>query len=401
MDWEFIKPPKVDKYFQLMEGYDWKIPLFYLPIIYFDIFNLLFKLENSLRIFVYYVLRCSFKQGWGNTQISDTDESTLTKLFKQRRSEHDKYGYLNLGSNNPMLYLTLNELFSIITKESFRQYFGKYISGSLNVWDQKFGEIKAIRNNLTHFRKVGQKDLERIKMTVEDLDESLLAVFRELFDVEAFKKYDISRPEGLLAAWDFLLGRANNSILSLETSRLDSVVKLSIETKTKVVAINQYSPVELFIDYFTIDLTRLYTFLSGILPHVIYFTHDAQIGPLKDKHDRFSGEMSLFEICLFFDINEFQKNYAGLFSIIKDMLDQIESDCSTLDKNLGNRLKILSPFCCNLREDWHHVTEPTNVPKERCIEDWSGLSFGGDSLIDFRSFPWIEETILCDPHTIK
>jgi len=101
--------------------------------------------------------------------------------------------------------------------------------------------------------------------------------------------------------------------------------------------------------------------------------------------------MSSFEICLFFDKIEFQSNYQGIFSTIKDLLNEIESDCHAIDENTKKPPKIYLSFCCNLLDDLDFITEPILTLEERHIEDWSGLSFGGRSFIDFRQFPWLEE----------
>ena len=62
------------------------IPESWLLLHYYEALNILFRMENALRIFVYVVLKNKFHEKWADTTIETTDEeqSTIAKVAARR-----------------------------------------------------------------------------------------------------------------------------------------------------------------------------------------------------------------------------------------------------------------------------------------------------------------------------
>ena len=120
MKWESEKHIENNKY---------DIPGNWLHIEYFEALNLLFRIENSLRVFVYIILKNEFKEKWTNLSITSDDEekSTIGAIAKRRLSQDNNYAYLGYSINSPLLHLTSGELIRIITSDSYWKYFKKYL----------------------------------------------------------------------------------------------------------------------------------------------------------------------------------------------------------------------------------------------------------------------------------
>jgi hypothetical protein len=55
------------------------IPERWVYLLYYEAFNLLFRIENALRVFVYIVLKNEFREKWGDCQVTaDDDQGTIT-----------------------------------------------------------------------------------------------------------------------------------------------------------------------------------------------------------------------------------------------------------------------------------------------------------------------------------
>ena len=98
MDWK--KPSLLNE-----NAYD--LPGNWLLIHYFEAINVLFRVENALRIFVYIVLKVTFKDKWKDLSITSDDEenSTINAIAKRRLSQDKNYAYLGYIISNPLLYL--------------------------------------------------------------------------------------------------------------------------------------------------------------------------------------------------------------------------------------------------------------------------------------------------------
>ena len=141
------------------------IPYNWIHIHYYDALNTLFRLENSLRVFVYVVLKNRLFDKWSTINVTsdDANPTTIGAIAKGRRNQARDYGYLGYDINCPVMYLTSGELIRIITDDSYWNYFNSYFPASKQIIRHKLDEIGVIRNSLAHFRPLRSDDVEVIK----------------------------------------------------------------------------------------------------------------------------------------------------------------------------------------------------------------------------------------------
>lgn len=132
---------------------------------YFEALNVLFRIENSLRVFLFIVLKTIFEEKWLdiNVMSDDAEQATIAKIAKQRKAQSKSFGYLGYVIPCPLMYMTSGELIRIITSDAYWKHFGKYFLGSKGIITNKLEEIGAVRNALAHFRPIKHDDVELIK----------------------------------------------------------------------------------------------------------------------------------------------------------------------------------------------------------------------------------------------
>ena len=143
----------------------YNLPGDWLRIEYFEALNILFRIENSLRVFVYIILKNEFQDKWKDLSITsdDAETSTLGSIAKKRLSQDKNYAYLGYVLNSPLLHLTSGELIRIITSDSYWKLFKSYFPGSKDIMKNKLDEIGNVRNSLAHFRPIKKGDIELVK----------------------------------------------------------------------------------------------------------------------------------------------------------------------------------------------------------------------------------------------
>lgn len=142
-----------------------KIPNSWLRIHYYEALNILFRIENALRVFVYIILKNEVHGKWIDLNITsdDSEQGTISSIAKKRLSQAENFGYLGYSIKCPIMSLTSGELIGLITSESYWKYFKGHFMGSKEIIKNKLNELGAIRNSLAHFRPIKQHDVEVIK----------------------------------------------------------------------------------------------------------------------------------------------------------------------------------------------------------------------------------------------
>lgn len=147
------------------EGGATTIPDYWIRIHYYEALNTLFRIENSLRIFVYIVLKNRLFDKWFTIHITsdDANPGTIATIAQRRRNQAQDFGYLGYDINCPVMYLTSGELIRIITHQNYWNYFRPCFPASKQIVKHKLDEIGVIRNSLAHFRPLKTDDVEVIK----------------------------------------------------------------------------------------------------------------------------------------------------------------------------------------------------------------------------------------------
>jgi len=141
-----------------------EIPSRWLALHYYEALNILFRIENALRVLVYVVLKNELGDDWKNAAVSTDDgSSSIAAVTKKRMSQADNFGYLGLPTASPLMYLTTGELVKLILADAYWKYFAKHFAASKAVLEIKFGEINTIRNAFAHFRAISPNDVATVK----------------------------------------------------------------------------------------------------------------------------------------------------------------------------------------------------------------------------------------------
>jgi hypothetical protein len=146
---------------------NFKIPERWLHIYYYEAFNILFRFENALRLFVYVVLKRQLGKDWDLAALGDG--IAIRTETKKRIHQAREHGYLGYEVSSPMLFLNSGELTQIITSEVYWKYFAPFFRASKAIVLTKLQEIGTVRNSLAHFRPIKQDDIDLIKQNSKHL----------------------------------------------------------------------------------------------------------------------------------------------------------------------------------------------------------------------------------------
>jgi len=168
----------------------WTVPLATIPLRYFDVYNSLFEFENYLRMFVYAALKAQYGRGWdlrpvGSRSMEDEPQGesaadTIRSMAKQRIASLRKYSYVGEMSKIPIMYLDFDELAGLTQDMRNRPVFQPILRGAVETFGHKLDEVRVIRNNLAHFRKVTEDDFERLKRDLADIEPAIQDYLREI-----------------------------------------------------------------------------------------------------------------------------------------------------------------------------------------------------------------------------
>jgi len=160
----------------------YQVPERWLHIHYYEALNILFRVENSLRVFVYVILKNNLYDEWFKAIIPGPEGSTGTieSIAKKRMSQAKTFGYLGYEVTCPIMHLSSGELINIIISEAYWKHFSPYFKASKEIITNKLEEIGAIRNSIAHFRPIKTDDVEVIKQNAKHalmaIEECLLAM---------------------------------------------------------------------------------------------------------------------------------------------------------------------------------------------------------------------------------
>lgn len=165
----------------------WNIPLNYPHPRHYDAFASVFRLENTLRLLVFLRLKAGRGGGWLDSPVRNGSSKTLRSIFRQRYETARTHGYIGRMSQVPMMYLDLGDLIDLITHDANRPLFSRTFRSSLTVLRPKLEEVRAIRNNLAHFREVSEDDIKILEQIWRQLGPDILRNLLEVTDSRSYK----------------------------------------------------------------------------------------------------------------------------------------------------------------------------------------------------------------------
>ncbi|MCW0459330.1 hypothetical protein NB717_000398 [Xanthomonas sacchari] len=145
------------------------IPRDWIFLHYYEALNLLFRIENSIRVFAYSVLKTSLGPAWADANISsdDSEQGSIQSIGRRRLRQAKQFGYLGYVSPCPLLYLSMGELVQLMFSDAYWKHFATHFAGRKEIMKVKLDEIIAIRNSFAHFRPLREDDIDVIRQNAK------------------------------------------------------------------------------------------------------------------------------------------------------------------------------------------------------------------------------------------
>jgi hypothetical protein len=410
---------------------EFSIPEDYLPTQYFDVFNTLHRYENKLRVFTYSILKAARGRDWTSSVVKgDVIErnNTIEGVFKKRRNQLSEYGHISELPNVPMLYLTLDDLASLITNPLNIDLFKpNFPDASLaHVYKPKIWETIITRNHLTHFRKLRSIDIERLNLNMADIMKPLEDYIRELID-PPFLQYVPLQKLSYYPFWTSMTMKTRkHSAIGLLQNRKETWIKIKIFFKDQFLGSLSDGEGKEYAYSAIVDSEKLTNSLTPILTHIVYFMNSVATFPARPESLPMGG-VSLEDISiggescgnkveLVISSERFLKCYEDILPFIMELLDDVEDDYTKsrgvfTDRDLTLKFLKVGQELANENElidgtPAEDVDEESNlpqaegrlaeairmhgiIPRKDIPEDWTSLSScKRDSLIA-GDMPWL------------
>ena len=149
----------------------YSIPKKWLNIEYYDALNVLYRVENALRMYVYVILKKNYKDAWDKQciKVEENEDGTIDSISKKRRSQARTFGYIGFNATCPLTYLTSGELARMITADAYWRLFKEGFVTTKDIVKLKLDEMSCIRNEMAHFRAIRSEDVAVIRTNAKQL----------------------------------------------------------------------------------------------------------------------------------------------------------------------------------------------------------------------------------------
>jgi len=275
---------------------------------YYEALNVLFRIENALRVFVYVVLKNEFKENWlaMNVASDDAEETTIAKIAKQRMNQAKAYGYLGYPIPCPLMYMTSGELIRLMTSDSCWKHFKDYFLGNKEIIKTKLDEIGTVRNALAHFRPLKPDDVELIKQNARHV---MLRVESSLTDL---MRCPSVVPTNTQDEWYKQLRTLGTDICSMSFHQSESAfwVKVTFEYRCPILSPSHRKTMRRY-RVLNIDTAAILPLYPDLANTVIYLSEQLPYTSMTDD-----------------DVPKFQKDISMVFSrdILISKSEQIKSE---------------------------------------------------------------------------
>ncbi|TVV44144.1 Swt1 family HEPN domain-containing protein [Thalassolituus sp. C2-1] len=370
-----------------------EIPERWLHLYYYEALNVLFRFENSLRVFVYTVLKEELKEKWQETAVSG---GCIKSETKKRMRQSDDYGYLGHEITSPMLFLNSGELIDIIVSDAYWKYFAKYFKASKSIVITKLQEIGTVRNSLAHFRPIKEDDIDLIKQNTKHV---LLEVEKALVKITSISALV---PTNSDEPWYLKLKAlgSENINLSLFYCEDENWVRLSFLYKIPTLLKSKIT--EEFYTYKVGDLRTVEVLrnFQVIKDNCIYVADSYVLGRLNADFDVVSNK----EFSVVLSKRTLTDNIDSLESAIRDIITKVDEETELLKSDDLARGVLVEPKHANASvKTGHNNNRYWQVALDALKPDSSKASeveyWGtrGHYVTDFVSatqqYPWMPSSI--------
>lgn len=367
-----------------------KIPATWLYNHYYEALNALFRIENSLRTFVFIVLKDNKKLAW--TQLSlkteDGNETTIESIAKRRLSQDRVFGYLGYPIASPLMHLTSGELIRIILSDAYWPMFSKHFPAQREIVQTKLEEIGNVRNALAHFRPIARDDVQVVKQNANQVlsgVESLLVSVVNCID---------NIPTNSKHAWYKNLKMLSGPYVQLQFNQSIDTKWVRIGIKYACPTVSTPSLYEKYRSYkvLTINTPRILIDSKTILPNVIFVSEQIPYTVMPaDGIPSFSKTVRLL-----FSPETLADKHEELKKELEELLARITNETDLIKEDNLARGDIVQGVSVSASRDaetpWQIDSRNLRSPSSNNdpSEYWAGHPFWGtDFLSNTESFPWM------------
>ncbi len=375
-----------------------KIPKRWLHIHYYEALNILFRFENSLRVFVYAVLKNEFRDKWDESSFSFSGgESQSIKGIAQRRiNQAENFGYLGYDIRAPLMHLTSGELIELLTSNAYWEKFRPHFKGNKEIIKNKLLEIGNIRNSLAHFRPIKADDIELIKQnsrhTLLGVEKCLQSIFSQPLRVPTNTAEDWYKSISVLG------------IPSVSTTPYFSAdeewINVKLTFTAPMLGKQRYS--ESYYQYVmgTLNSPNVLSQYTALRKHVTYLSEYVNYPSQTAEYDlQITKDLNfVFRRDVLVSVHqELAQEFSGILRVIAEESELLRQD------NLA-RGKLVESASANAvfykpenakEARWHfnYHSLSREYQSEHPNEYWGQPAFGGDIVGGARRYPWMPDDI--------
>lgn len=369
---------------------NYELPGDWLKIEYFEALNILFRVENSLRIFVYIILKNEFKDKWKDLAVTsdDSETSTIGAIAKKRVAQDKNFAYLGYVMTSPLLHLTSGELIRIITSESYWKLFKNYFPGSKEIIKNKLDEIGNVRNSLAHFRPIKKGDIELVKQnsihTLSEIEKTMHD-FLNCRDTVPTNTDDIWYKELITIGID-------ECKISFKQSKKGEWIKLQLKFTPPII-----SKVRGWPGYsartFNLRVDNMLTLFKDLTSSCISVN---EINPSAYTPNPETHVISKF-VEFTFSLKSIDKNYASIKADLENILLKIAQEIALIKEDNLARGKLIEVVSCTYRKvpdseyyDMKGGEFSTELEENSPVEFWGSLGYYfSDFISRADKYPWM------------
>ncbi len=217
-----------------------QIPKRWLHLHYYEALNILFRIENALRVFVYVVLKDALRDDWSNCNLAGDEgqEGSIKSIARRRISQAATFGYIGHAVACPIMFLTSGEMIRLITSDAYWKHFAPHFLGAKEIIKNKLDEIGAIRNALAHFRPIKEDDVEVIKQNAKHVLMNIETKLQRVLRCAAVV------PTNTTDTWYSVLSTLGTDLCTLRffQSEDEQWVRIALTYRCPIVGAQAYSP---------------------------------------------------------------------------------------------------------------------------------------------------------------
>ncbi|HOX41518.1 MAG TPA: hypothetical protein PK263_04970 [bacterium] len=370
------------------------IPVDWVPVQYYDAYNILFRIENTLRLLLFVVLKSHYRDEWENIQIADeVNPGTIRALAKIRREAAQDFGHLGSPSNNPLLFLNGGEIVRLITSEKYWQYFQECFPANRKNTQLKLFEILSIRNDMAHFRAINREHLVTLK---NNINQVLKKAGDYLAGVVCYGL--IGQPTSITQEWSADLERMSQGNVHLTIfPGSEGWLTIKLYYRQPITTITELSNSDKLVMFKRLESLSILEHYKGITNNIVSMQETVEAEMDEDDHLYFDDYIDA-ELMFTAHVRTINKHAEEFVSEVKRLVANILSEES--GKNATGEKTVLSVgtilWSDGLNSLWNDIAK--KAIESRFPEYW-GDYFGKKAYVPenfimrTRYFPWFAKTI--------